>query len=155
MRWRRFAKDSSTFVCPPPAPLCGKLRKLHGAARPYGRVARALDVAVELRSQPGAAATMGPLWFQQMMAEVEAEFSDLSIDGILDCGDAPGYALAALRQGLKHIRLSASRATLRKIEEIARRCAARVETRLTPALDLAWEVDIEAACRAWMSRDGN
>lgn len=128
---------------------------VHGLAeaRAACAVARQLGVAVELRSAPGAAASLGPLWFQEIVRAIEAEFPDLAVDAVLDCADAPGYALAALRQGLKRIRFTGSPATRGKIAAIARRSGATVETgRPPPALDPAREPDAEAALRAWFGR---
>ena len=126
---------------------------VHGLAeaRAACAVAHELGVAVELRSAPGAAASLGPLWFQEIVAAIETEFPDLTVDAVLDCADAPGYALAALRQGLGRIRFTGPVVTRDKIAAIARRCGAAVESGRPPrALDAAREPDADAALRAWL-----
>jgi hypothetical protein len=120
-------------------------------ARMASKAAREFGTGVVLHSAPGAAANLGPLWFRQIVAEVEVEFPDLAIDAVFDCGDAPGHALAALRQGLRHIRYAGPAASRQKIVEIARRSGARVETgSVPPAFDPRDHADPAAACRAWL-----
>jgi len=127
---------------------------VHGLAdaRMACGAARDLGTGIVLHSAPGAAANMGPLWFQQIVAAIEAEYADLAIDAVFDCGDAPGHALAALRQGLRHIRYAGPAASRHKIVGIARRGGARVETApAPPALDPRDHADPAAACRAWLA----
>lgn len=126
---------------------------VHGLAdaRAACAAARALGVALELRSAPGAVASLGPLWFHEIVRAIEAEFPDLAVTAVLDCADFPGYALAALRQGMKHIRFTGPPATLQKIAAIARRSGATVESGRAPAaFDASRDPDGEAALRAWL-----
>jgi hypothetical protein len=53
---------------------------------------------VTLLSPPGAAATLGPLWWRALM-DAAREAATAPMADILDCGAAPGYAMAALRCG--------------------------------------------------------
>ncbi len=55
---------------------------------------------VVLASPPGAALTLGPLFFRALMDLAAARFPDRTICGRLDCADRPGLAMAALRHGL-------------------------------------------------------
>lgn len=124
---------------------------IHGLkhARAACITARELGVPLELHSAPGAAATLGPHWFQKILEEVEAEFSDLHMEGVLDCGKSAGFALAALRQGIRHIRFSGPRKTMEKIRDIAHQQKAVVDTEWPAVLDLGHEADPATACRDW------
>lgn len=88
-------------------------------ARQACEAAQAAGRDIELWSPPFGAGQMGPLWFQRMIALVRAEFPDTGIRAVLDCGDAPGHALAALRQGIEAIALDAPERVRRKIAAIA------------------------------------
>jgi hypothetical protein len=126
---------------------------IHGLkhARIACLAAREYDIPVELHSAPGAAASLGPHWFQKILEEIEGEFTDVRLDAVLDCADSAGFALAALRQGLKRIRFSGPRKTAAKICDIARQNKAVIDRGWPVTLDLAQEDDPEAACRDWFS----
>ncbi|WP_159997341.1 hypothetical protein [Roseomonas sp. 18066] len=66
------------------------------------RVARdlGLDSTVTLVSPPGAAAWLGAPLFLAIIAAAEAEVPGVAAFAVLDCGAAPGLALAALGSGL-------------------------------------------------------
>lgn len=127
---------------------------IHGLkhARAACITARELGIPIELHSAPDAAASLGPHWFQKILEEIDAEFSDLKIDGVLDCGKSTGFALAALRQGIRRIRYSGPRKTGAKIRDIARQQKAIVDTSWPKALDLGQEADPAAACRHWLNK---
>ena len=63
----------------------------------------ALDAAataglpVTLESAPGAGAYAGVAWFERVIAAASAEHPHVAVSAILDCGDAPGAVLAAVR----------------------------------------------------------
>lgn len=61
--------------------------------------ARAEGRRIAIASIPDGAAAAGALWFAEIAATLRAEFPDTLADAILDCGDAPGTALGALRAG--------------------------------------------------------
>jgi hypothetical protein len=71
---------------------------------------------------------------------------------VLDCGDAAGYVLGALRQGLKSLRFGGDEGTAAKLDAIARAQDAILITAAIPALDLAHVDDADAACRTWLQR---
>jgi len=119
-----------------------------GQARAACRAAAACGAAIEIRSAPGAAGYMGPAWFGAMMAELAAEFPGLALSGVLDCGAAPGHALAALRHGLRRLRFTGRGRARARLAEIAAACGASLEGPARGALDLSAEADPEAACRA-------
>jgi hypothetical protein len=112
-------------------------------------------VPVFLLSAPSAAASVGPAWFTALAALATADKPDAPIDPVLDCGSMPGYALAALRHGLKTIRYDGG--SFDAVAEIAAQCGATVLRDRPPSLDLgdlAAGCDDEAAfadaCRRWL-----
>ena len=149
--WPPMAKQSNRSTKQPHAVIIHGLKH----ARTACTAARAAGMPVELHSAPNAVASLGPHWFQKILEEIGAEFPDLRIEGILDCGTSAGSALAALRQGLRRIRFSGNRKATEKIRDIARQQAAFVDTRWPRALDLGREADPATACRRWFGdRDG-
>ncbi len=79
---------------------------------------------VILDSPVGAAGWQGIGWWQHLIARLEAEFPGTAFDAVLDCGDQPGLALAALRAGVKALRVTANDQTLAKLADIAARTGA-------------------------------
>ena len=130
---------------------------VHGIAHARAAVSAAamLDVSVRLRSAPGAAVYAGAAWFEELVALVRTDFPEVTIEGSLDCADAPGYALAALRRGSRLIRFRGSRSAATKIAAIARSYGACLDDDDRPALDLADVADPLTACREWLERSGN
>ncbi len=120
-------------------------------ARAALRAAAAHAVPVTLLSGPGAAGYAGPEWFRELVAAATAEHPTTRVTAVLDCGAAPGYALAALRAGLKAIRFEADPAVGKRIAELAADHGARVAPAAgDDALDLAAADDPDAACHAWL-----
>jgi hypothetical protein len=58
---------------------------------------------VALLSAPGAALFAGCGWWRALVGQIRAEFAEIAIDDILDCADAAGLALGALRIGQRAI----------------------------------------------------
>ncbi len=109
-------------------------------------------VGVTLESPAAAAGYQGIGWWRELLALATGEFPALDFDAVLDCGAAPGHALAALRGGIKAVRLRGDH--LPPLADIA---AALGGTLLGPAagneaLDLLDIADIDAACRTWLER---
>ncbi len=67
------------------------------------RIAREMGAPLFLLSAAGAAAYMGPAWFLALIRQTQERFPEADIRGALDCEAYAGYALAALRQGVKTI----------------------------------------------------
>lgn len=109
---------------------------------------------VLLLSPPEGAASLGPLLFARMVALAREEHPDAEVEAVLDCGDAPGLALAALRTGLRAVNVRAATEALARLDDIARQHGARLvpEAECRPALDLAGHGEPLAACRDWLSR---
>ena len=74
---------------------------IHGLAD--ARATLALGLPVTLLSAPGAALFGGCGWWRALVEQVRAEFADAAIDDILDCADASGLAVGALRIGQRTI----------------------------------------------------
>ena len=121
-------------------------------ARLVCQAAHERNVSVTLWSPPFGAAQMGPLWFQRMGGLIAEEFPDLAVDMILDCGDAPGHALAALRQGIGAIALTARPAVRLKIEALARRGGTRVVRRPTRIFDPGATGNDTDSLHRWLAR---
>ena len=74
---------------------------VHGLAD--ARLALSAGLPVTLLSAPGAGLYAGCGWWRALIARVRAEAPDLPVADILDCADATGYALAALRIGVTRL----------------------------------------------------
>jgi hypothetical protein len=74
---------------------------VHGVAD--ARAVLALGRPVTLLSAPGAALYAGCLWWREVVAQARAAFPATSAVDILDCADASGQAMAALRGGMSRL----------------------------------------------------
>lgn len=111
-------------------------------------VAAALAAAgprgVLLLSAPGAAGSLGAAWFLAMIEAGigqaapgrEAPGPDVSWLAVLDCGDAPGHALAALRAGVRRLILDPGCPAFATMAGAAAEAGATVWPARPPALDL-------------------
>ena len=113
--------------------------------------AKALGVPVTLRSAPGAAAYLGAAVFRDMIAAALSEVPGVEARAVLDCGDAPGHALNALRQGVPAVRLEAPAEVRARVGDIARQLGAALDEDAAPALDLLDADDPGAASREWLA----
>ncbi len=111
----------------------------------HARMALAPGVPVTLLSARGAAIYAGCGWWRALM-----DASGAQID-ILDCADAPGYAMAALRIGQRRIILDPGPA-FAAVRAAAEALGATVLAARPDALDLA---DPRAArsLHTWLQRD--
>ncbi len=127
---------------------------VHGIAhaRAAAAAAATLDVAVRIRSAPGAAAYGGAGWFLEIIEIVRAEYPNARIEASLDCADAPGYAMAALRRGAEMIRFRGTRAAGEKITQLVDAHGAVLDKSREAPLDLSGIGDPEAACHGWLGR---
>jgi hypothetical protein len=95
---------------------------------------RALEAGeTRLESFAGAASSAGPGWFQAIVDALEAEFGRGRFEAVLDCGDEPGAALAALRRGVKRIRLGGDAEARRRVADIAAQLGGVVEPNDSPS----------------------
>lgn len=116
--------------------------------------AEQVGVPVTLITAPAAAGYAGPGWFRSVVEQARAAHPGVEVTAILDCGEFPGLALAALREGVTQIRFSGG--TFDKIVDIAGQYGAQVIRERPEALDLApierrgW--DMVRACREWLEK---
>lgn len=107
--------------------------------------AEALGAPVIVQSPPDCPRRQGVPWFAALVAGTAPP-----VLPVLDCGDAPGLALAALRLGLPAVRLAPGPAVA-AVVAVAADLGAVVDTG-TPAavLDLQGQADPAAACRRFL-----
>lgn len=105
---------------------------------------------VIVQSPPGCAGIQGVPWF---LALVAAARPGPEVLAVVDCGTAPGLALAALRGGAAAVRLNAA------VEARARAAVADIAAQMgavfddgpaAPCLDLLDVRDPDAACRRFL-----
>ncbi len=108
------------------------------------RAAVAPGRPVTLLSAPNAALFGGCLWWQALMRE--AGFTGLSL---LDCADAPGRAIEALRLGLPGIVLADRDAAYATLAALAAEAGAVILPAAPPALDLG-QRGAERELMAWL-----
>ena len=90
--------------------------------------ARANGTSPVLITPEGAASFYGAGYLGALQERAEREFPDVDFKLIVDCGDAPGHALACLRAGVKLISMSEPND---KIADIARQMGAHLVRRPT------------------------
>jgi hypothetical protein len=108
---------------------------VHGLAD--ARAALAPGLKVTLLSAPGAALFAGCLWWRQVVAGARAEYPQTETIDILDCADASGLALGALRSGVHGLVLWPQASGHAKVAAIAAGQGGFVLPKAPPALDLA------------------
>jgi hypothetical protein len=125
---------------------------IHGLddARAAFGAAHALGAPVTIISGPGGGGYGGPAWFKAVVQEAQAEFPDVQVTAILDCGDAPGLVLGAFRAGLKTVRFTGQGETAAKLADIAKAHDAVLITEGVATIDLRTQRDAVAACKAWL-----
>jgi hypothetical protein len=120
---------------------------VHDLAQARAAVAAAADAgcAIELRSAPGAAAYAGVGYLKALGAAVGHEL-------LIDCGDDPGIAMAALRAGCRRLSFAGDAAMAQRLAEMAEQVGAVLahETTASDALELAPDDDAASACRSWL-----
>ena len=92
------------------------------------QAARADGTSPVLVTPEGAASFYGAGYLGALQERAEKEFPDVAFELIVDCGDAPGHALACLRSGVKRISMCEHN---EKIADIARQMGAELVRRPT------------------------
>ena len=115
------------------------------------QAASELGVPVTLRSAPGAADYLGSGTFKAIVDVARERWPDVPVTAVLDCADAAGYALGALRIGIKVVRFRGRPAVRRKLADIAARSGARLDADRRAALDLLDCPDPLSDCREWLA----
>ncbi|HSR55046.1 MAG TPA: hypothetical protein VLN73_02310 [Alphaproteobacteria bacterium] len=114
--------------------------------------AEAAKCPVRLESARGAAGFAGAGWFKALADEARAAHPEAMVELVLDCGSQPGLALAAIREGISLIRLSAPARVRRKVAAIAAAEGAHlVSGRRGRVLDLLDVHDPEKATADWLA----
>lgn len=109
-----------------------------------GHALAALELAgprgVLLLSAPGAAGTMGAGWFLALVAQARDGSGGARPPpphwAVLDCGDAPGFALHALRAGARALVLDPAAPAFPAVAAAAAEAGAALWAERPPALDL-------------------
>ncbi|MDE0780759.1 MAG: hypothetical protein OSB67_08405 [Alphaproteobacteria bacterium] len=86
------------------------------------------NVPVLLVSAPGAVRTGGAGWWREMMAQATTTNPHADAKSILDCGDEPGMALAAIREDVEAIALSAPEPAFESVRSIAEQSGTRLQS---------------------------
>ncbi len=128
---------------------------IHSLDHARSAVAAAIQcgVPVTIASAPFAAAYAGAGWFRKVVEKAVAEQDGLTpgqITAVLDCGDEPGLALSALRQGMKVIRYNGTAASRGKIAAIAAELGAELWHGKMDSLDLDGVNNATDSCRKWL-----
>ncbi len=108
---------------------------VHGLAD--AEAALAIGRPVTLLSAHGAALYAGCLWWREMVAHARAAHPGVSVIDILDCADAAGRALAAIRAGQQILVLAARVPGSPAVAAIAAARGRILLAERPPALDLA------------------
>jgi hypothetical protein len=123
---------------------------VHDLEQARGALAAAAELgcAIDLRSAPGAAAYAGVGYLKALGDAVGHEL-------LIDCGDDPGIAMAALRTGCRRVSFAGDAATAQRLGEMAEQVGAILlhETAVPDALELAPEDDAVTLVRAQLQRD--
>jgi hypothetical protein len=90
--------------------------------------ARANGTTPTLVTPEDAAAFYGAGYLAALQERARREFPDVAFTLVVDCGDAPGYAMACLRAGVKIISMDPLN---EKIADIARQMGAELVRRPT------------------------
>jgi hypothetical protein len=118
-------------------------------ARAALTAAAALGKEVTLASAPGAGGYAGPGWFKALTDEAMRTVPSARCAVVLDCGAAPGMALAALRLGLQRVHFTGGAEAARRLAALG----ATLDSGDEPTLDLRGVRQPEARCRAWLAGD--
>jgi hypothetical protein len=108
---------------------------VHGPAD--AKAALAVREPVTLLSAPGAAVFAGCLWWRELVAAARVEYPDVAATDILDCADASGIAMGALRSGVIRLVLWPTAPGWHAVAEIAKREGGYAVPQAPEALDMA------------------
>ena len=100
-------------------------------------------------SGPGASAYAGPSWFAALVAAGAADFPNVPLTAMLDCGDRAGDALVALGLGLRHLIFTGTAGAAARLSRIAAEQGAFIHDRRPEALDLLDIKDLDRAVRKY------
>ncbi|EKV26498.1 Fructose/tagatose bisphosphate aldolase [Caenispirillum salinarum AK4] len=127
---------------------------VHSPAHARAALAAAREAGrrVILQSPPRCALIQGAAWFHTLIEAARAQEPGADALPVLDCGDAPGLALAALRDGAEAVRLEVTGSARTAVADIADQLGARLdEGPAAPVLDLLDAREPSEACRRFLS----
>lgn len=101
------------------------------------RAALAAGCPVTLLSAPGAALYAGSLWWRALIERTRTDHAGVPMEDILDCADASGLALGALRIGQRLLVLDPRAPGWHAVAAIAASEGGALLAARPPALDLA------------------
>jgi hypothetical protein len=118
--------------------------------------AAAMAQPVRLKSPFCVAASLGPRVAKAMFEQASIAVPQARAKWLIDCGDAPGLALAALRAGATEIEADLPADAHGRVADIGRQLGAIVVRRAEEksALDLADVADPLQNCRKWLDNRG-
>lgn len=124
----------------------------------FGQAVAALSAAqahnrpITILSARGAVRAAGAGWWRELVAQATASIPGQAAEWVLDCGDEPGMALAALREGVQKIALDAGEPIWSRVAQIATQCdASVVRVDRAGALDLAGSNNPQRDCDLYLS----
>ena len=101
---------------------------------------------------------LGPAWFLAIVAAARAAMPGVPHKPVLDCADAPGQALAALRAGVPEVVLDPACPAFAQVAAVAAALGARIRDRRPRSLDLGpldlTRAGARAKLAAWLSGAG-
>jgi hypothetical protein len=111
---------------------------VHGLAEARIAVAAACPRrGLTLLSAPGAGVYAGAGWWRGLAEAASGSRPELRLVAVLDCADAPGAALAAIRERIPAIVFTGAEAMMHRLCAIAAGQRTILLPRAPPALDLA------------------
>jgi hypothetical protein len=128
---------------------------VHGLAQAEAALAAAGPAGVLLLSAPGAGGFAGAAWFLAMVRAAAARQPGVAHQAALDCADAAGTALAALRDGARIIVLDGACPAFPAVAAAMAQAGATLLPARPAALDLG-RLDLArrddlARLRAWLA----
>jgi hypothetical protein len=108
---------------------------IHGLAQ--ARSVLVIGRPVTLLSAQGAALFGGAGWWKAVIARACQEHPEVPVNDILDCADASGLALGALRIGQRRLILSPDAPGFASVAAIAASLGSELLTSRPPAIDMA------------------
>ncbi len=121
------------MICDPSVPYPAVI--VHGAEDV--RAALSPGLKLTLLSGPGAALYAGCLWWRELANLARQEFPGLVMADVLDCSDAAGRALEAIRVGQSCLILSPAAPGFAAVAAIAEAGGLTLLRERPPALDMA------------------
>lgn len=105
-------------------------------ARAALEAARRDGIAITLQSPPAAAGYHGIGWWLALTERLAEESPGVVFEAVLECGTAAGFALEALRAGVKTVRVDAPSQAMAALKSMAASLGGKV---LEPAPSLRGE----------------